>query len=552
MMVILIFLLACAVSAQDLEGISNAKPVALQGSVGFKTSLYGADGASNRQDPLAYGVDANATLDFYGVSMPFSLTWYDRNVSYSHPFAQFGLSPKYKWMTGHFGYRSVAFSEFTLNGRTFLGAGLELTPGNWRLGGLYGKFNNEADYNPVTASEIRPLSRTGWAVKTGYGAQRGFLDVTMLRIGDDDANYKPSTDPDVPTPEQNVAAGVHGKINIRDDVVLESEGAVSVVTGDTKAQKLEGDAPAWLSFGNAFIDINESSEYATALKANLKWKINRALVSGLEYRRIEPGYRSLGAYYFANDLENININQTVIFYRNKVNVRGSLGFQHDNLADTKATTTTRTIGSVNTSYQINTKFGLDAGYSNFSTSQKAGTTPLIDSLKLDQVNSNITVAPRFATADQRHSHSVVLMGNFMVLSDGNKATRKTTETNTSTYSLNYTVGFVPEKAAVTASLSRTALNNAFYKSTLSGVSAGVNKTLASDRLNLGWNNSFMVNRVNNDDGTVFTTSATAGYRLLEHNNINLNVYFTRCGFEKGSVSPSTKEYRGDLNYVYSF
>ncbi len=260
----------------------------------------------------------------------------------------------------------------------------------------------------------------------------------------------------------------------------------------------------------------------------------------------------MGAYYFTNDLQNININQTALLYQNKINLRGSFGIQNDNLANNKKSTSNRTVGSINASYQINTKFGLDAGFSNFTTSQKAGTVPLIDSLKLNQVNKNITIAPRFAVANEKYSHAVVLMGNFMVLDDMNKKTRAATETNTSIYNLTYALGLIQEKAGISTSLNYTALDNAFAKSNMSGITVGVNKTLVSDKLNLGWNNSFMVNRVNNDDGTVFSSNATAGYKLSEHQNLTLNLYYSSSSFEKGSLSPSTKEYKGDLNYGYAF
>lgn len=549
---LLLLALTSLISAQDLETIGTAKPFTLSGGFNLKTGLYGCEGSPSRQDPFTYGIDANATLDFYGVSMPFSFSYYDGNKSYTHPFNQFGLSPKYKWITGHFGYRSVTFSEFTLNGKTFLGAGLELIPGKWRLGGLYGKFNDKGEDDALKAQGLKPLSRKGWAAKVGYGFKNASLDLSLLRIADDDADYDPIIDTAGPAPEQNFATSVHGKLNLNDNLVFETEGAVSVLTTNAKAQSLSGDKPGWLSFGSGFIDINESSEYYKALKANLKWKINRRFVSGIEYRRIDPGYKTMGAYYFTNDLQNININQTALLYQNKINLRGSFGLQNDNLANNKKTTSNRTVGSINASYQINTKFGLDAGFSNFTTSQKSGTVPLIDSLKLNQVNKNITIAPRFVVANEKFSHAVILMSNFMVLNDMNKKTRAATETNTSIYNLTYALGLLPQKANLSASLNYTALDNALAKSNISGITAGVNKTMASDKLNLGWTNSFMINRVNNDDGTVFSSNATAGYRFSEHQTLNLNLYYSSNSFEKGSLSPSTKEYKGDLNYGYTF
>jgi len=39
------------------------------------------------------------------------------------------MSPYYKWITIHVGYRNINYSQFTLAGHTILGAGIELHPG---------------------------------------------------------------------------------------------------------------------------------------------------------------------------------------------------------------------------------------------------------------------------------------------------------------------------------------------------------------------------------------------------------------------------------------
>jgi hypothetical protein len=537
--------------AQDLSDLKNTKPVTFQGSIGAKLSFYGANGIPSRQDPFAYGFDANATLSLYGISMPFSFTWYDRNKSYSHPFNQYGLSPKYKWITGHFGYRSVSFSEFTLNGHTFLGAGVELNPGKWRIGVLYGKFNQNSDYDPYKAKVIPLLTRKGWAVKAGYGTENTFLDFSMLKIADNDKNYQPSVDPDVPTPEQNLAMGLHGKVTIIKNLSLEAEGAISVITDNSKAGSLKS-TDKWLSLADGFLIINQTSQHFSAFKSNLKWKISKALTSGLEYKRIDPGYSSMGAYFFNTDLENFNITQSALLLKNKMNLHGSLGLQHDNLDHSKKYTSRRTVGALAMSYQITQKFGLDANYNNFTTNQSAGTLAIIDTLKLFQVNSSYSLTPRFMVANEKRSHLIMFMFNNMALDDKNKKTANQTETNTTILNLTYSLGLIPAKFNITTSLNSTRLKNNLYQNIMSGVTLGLNKVLASDKITLSWSNSYMINKINSDKGTVINTAFTGGFRITPKQSINLSIYYTDNKFAKGSTTPSYNEYRGDFSYVYSF
>jgi hypothetical protein len=553
LIILVIFLLQyITLQAQDLYNLKNTKPLTFQGSLGTKMSFYGADGISSRQDPFSYGLDVNATISFYGVSMPFSFTWYDRNKSYSHPFNQYGLSPKYKWITAHVGYRSLNFSEFTLNGHTFLGAGFELTPGNWRIGALYGKFSENSEYDPYKAKEIPQLTRRGWAVKLGYGTEKQFIDFSILRIGDNDKDYVISTDPDLPTPQQNLAMSLHGKTSLRKNITLEAEGAISIFTSNSKAGAFNGNMDAWYSLSNGFITINQSSEHYSAFKSKLNWRINKVFTSGIEYRRIGAGYKSLGAYFFNNDVENINLTQNVLLLKNKMNLRGSLGLQHDNLDNTKAFTSKRTIGSLSMSYQITQKFGIDANYNNFTTNQKAGTSAIIDTLKLFQVNRSYSFSPRYMVANEKRSHMIMLMYNYSALDDKNKKTANQTETNTNMVNLTYSLGLIPTKLTVTASLISTQLKNNLYINTMSGFTSGIQKMLLSDKLSLGWNNSFMINKVNADKGSIFNTALTAGLKFLKNNSINFSFYYTSNKFADGSATPSYNEYRGDFSYVYSF
>lgn len=547
-----ILFIGLKLTGQDLANLKNSKPLTLQGSIGTKMSLYGVDGIESRQDPFTYGIDVNATISLYGISMPFAFTWYNRNKSYSTPFNRYGISPTYKWVTGHFGYRNVTFSEYTLNGHTFLGAGFELTPGNWRIGAIYGKFNEKSDYDPYAAKEITQLTRRGYAVKLGYGTEKNFLELSMLNIADIDKDYEPSTDPDMPTPEQNFAMSAHGKATIIKNLSIETEFALSTYTINSKANALKGSMDTWFNISENFLTINQSSEYYSAFKANLKWKINKSLTSGIEYKRIDPGYRSMGAYFFTNDIEVVNINQSVILLNNKINVRGSLGLQHNNLDNTKKYTSKRTVGALNMSYQINKYFGIDASYNNFTTNQKAGSMAVIDSLKLYQVNKTFTITPRYMISSEKYTHMLMLLFTNMALDDKNKTTENQTETNTNILNLTYSVGIIPSKLNISASLSNTKLKNNLYENILTGITLGISKMLLSDKLSLSWNNSYMVNKINDEKGNVVNSTLTAGFRFLKKNNINLNLYYISNQFEEGSNQPSYKEYRGDISYVYTF
>ena len=72
-------LAVCALQAQELSDLKNVKPFDISGSIGLNSSFYSVSGIPERQAPFAYGINANATLTVFGISMPFSFTWYDND-----------------------------------------------------------------------------------------------------------------------------------------------------------------------------------------------------------------------------------------------------------------------------------------------------------------------------------------------------------------------------------------------------------------------------------------------------------------------------------------
>ena len=316
---ILFLITAVVLQGQSLTDLKNTKPFAVNCSLGLNTAFYNASGIPDRQTPFAFGLNANATLTVYGISMPFSFIWYsNEKAGFHQPFNQFGISPTYKWLTLHLGYRNVSFSEFTLNGHTFLGAGLEARPGKFRLAAVYGKFNETSQYDLLMADSIPKLTRLGWAGKIGYGTEKTFVDVSMLRIGDNKKNFVPSDNPEYPVPAQNIALGLTSRISITSKLIFSVDGSVSFLTPNSTLGTSDTINDRLMLYASNLISINETSQRFSAVKTSLSYNFSRNVSSAIEYRRIDPGYQSMGSYFFNNDLEQVTFNQTFSFLENKI------------------------------------------------------------------------------------------------------------------------------------------------------------------------------------------------------------------------------------------
>ena len=193
--------------------------------------------------------------------MPFSLTWYNHSKkgSFYQPFNQFGISPTYKWLKVHLGYRNLTFSEFTLSGYTFLGAGVEATPGKFRFGAVYGKFNQNSTYDLAMADSIendadgmggKSRVRNREPLRRPFGAEdRGQYQAVRSAIHQ----------PGMPTPEQNVAFGLTSRFEITPKLLFSFDGSYSFYTKDLTLAPADSIADAMLRFAGNLITVNNSA-----------------------------------------------------------------------------------------------------------------------------------------------------------------------------------------------------------------------------------------------------------------------------------------------------
>ena len=490
--------------------------------------------------------------------MPFSLTWYNNNKkgSFSQPFNQFGISPTYKWLTLHLGYRNLTFSEFTLNGYTFLGAGLEARPGKFRLGAVYGKFNQNSTYDLAMADSMPKMTRTGWAAKVGYGTENRFIDFSVVRIGDntdafDSLAAKPLK-PGMPMPEQNIAFGLTSRFAFTPQLMFTFDGSYSFYTKNRMELPPDSISDGWLRLVKGLITVNGTTSYFRAFKTSLNYRFTPSIVTGIEYRRVDPGFRSMGSYFFNNDVQHITFNQTVGLMDGKVNLNGSLGIQNDNLDGSKANTAHRVIGSFSGNYTINENWALDASFNNYSTNQRAYKTAGSDSLLIFQVNRTFMLMPRFTKATPTASHMVMLNLNYTTLDDRNKTTSDMVDTDTYMAMLLYNFGLPALRLNISAGANYTSMTNKNFKNVMVGGNLNLSKTFLSDKLSLNWSNNIMSNKINDDSGLIINSALNGAFRFHPKHLLSLNFSLINNRFANEAAVPSYDEIRGDISYVFTF
>lgn len=492
----------------------------------------------------------NFNLNLAGVELPFSFVYSEQERNYRQPFNQFGVSPKYKWVTLHIGYRNINYSPFTLAGHSMLGLGIDLNPGKFRFGFMYGRFMRPVEGNASGDANSTPsFKRRGFATKIGYGNNKQFFDLIFLRITDDSSSIKRDSTIKNLTPAVNLVIGYNTHIELWKKFIFESEAAYSAYTENLGSKEVSSNDAITNATG-AFIGVNGSTKKNSAVRASFQYKEKYYAIK-LQYKRISPNYKSMGTYFMNNDLQQIAIEPSAMLIKNKLNLRASIGLQNDNLNNAKKATTYRLISNMSVSYNPFPIFGIDASYSNYYTNQSAGRQALLDSTKYYQINENITISTRFIITGKQINHIISFSYNFMRLNDKNTITEKISEYSTHNISGNYIITLLQYNASISACINYTSMKMSTSTNNFIGGTVGLSKSFLKNKLSVNVPISLQRTTSNGLSGWIMNTGSTINYKPFKRHSFNFN--FNYIGNLKATiVSPVFNEIKGVLGYIFNF
>ncbi|MBL1409166.1 hypothetical protein JKG61_10420 [Sphingobacterium sp. C459-1T] len=548
--------------AQDLTKIAQQKPFAFQGNLELRGMFYGASGIPNRLEPVNYLINGSPTFTFYGWSVPTNFTISKKETTFQQPFNQFGLSPTYKWITLHAGYRNINFSPYTLAGHTILGGGIELTPGKLRFGMMYGRLNRATVIDTSSMSLVPfSFSRKGIALKIGYGTANNFFDLNILHAKDDS-----TTNPDGltfvgnrVTPAANSVLSYGTRITVFRNFFIESDAAISLLTRDINSRlSLDSIEDKTLRQLSNLLDINGTSEWFLAFSAGGGYRAKDYAVK-VNYRRVEPGFTSMGAYYFTNDIENLTIAPSYNHPKGYIRFQGNVGLEQDNVRLQKESTSRRWIASANLSSDVTKQLGIDVQFSNYSNNQKPNTLRFADSLKIVQTTRTLGIVPRYTISNEDAVHLILLSANFNAMNDynsyfDNTGNAPSRDINSTQYLLNYTLSLLKNHATVNSNLSYTHLNSQAIKNSYKGIGVGGTYVLLNNKMTTGFNMNYLLGEANANKSNIFNSSFNLAFKLNKLQAIRAMVYFTNNN--PGSVitggQPAFTETRGEIAYQLNF
>jgi hypothetical protein len=565
-MVTLVLLLLRAKStwAQNIGALKGQDPVSFHGSLGAGMDFYNSNETYPTRDPFAWNLYGSFTPSFYGFSLPFSFVITQYSKSYTTPFAQLGISPSYKWIKLHLGYRSIAFSPLVFDGQSFLGAGIELSPKGFYFGAFYGRLNAAISEDTTYGHTLQPqYARMGYGLKIGVGNSKNNISFQVFHAKDDSGSIHRVYDSlTTILPQENSVAGASWHFTFFRKLSFTGDLAGSLLNRDQSYEQIDSIGYYKIPrLVQKLMPINYSSVFSYAGQAQLSLLLKNFNASA-GYRRIQPDFVSLGVPYALNDLEMINGNIGTSLDKGRISMNAAYNSQHNDLSHMLSSSLLTRTGNVSLNAFVNRHLNVNMNLTGVQVYQRDGLLKLSDSVRMNQFMFTATLSPSLNFADETRQHTIGASVSYTDLDDHNPVTAAQTGGNNFSSSLNYALFFskVYWGLNVTAIYSQYGQGENKYQS--AGLNAGANAQLlkAHNWMVQGSIGYFLNHDTGSPAGNNTTFSFSSSYGLKTH---SLSVYVSYILTPPVNLNPlltvnrvpyavNTKNLAGGITYAYHF
>ncbi len=511
--------------SQDLSQVGKGSPVQLSGSLSAQAGpyLYFGEGEP-RNEPFWWQITGSPSVNIYGWQIPFTFNYGSRNRSFSQPFNRYGVSPYYKWVTLHAGYRSIRMNPYVMSGIQFLGGGVEMNPKRFRFAAFYGRFAKPIaqDTNAtITDAPSAAFRRMGYGAKIGVGNRRSYFDLSLVKVYDEVKSIA-ILDSSSLKPQDNVAFGVSTRLAITKRISFSFEGGASLVNRDLNLAVI--DSVQKYNPVPDFFQIRQGAQLLKAGNASLNFN-NKNFGLKIQAKQVDADYRALAAFYQQSDLRSFSIEPSVRLKKNKIKLSASIGRQQDNISGRKAFTSVRTISSANVSVQATKEYNFNVNFSNFGTTQQAGLSVLNDTFRVAQNNLTFSVSQNYVVTNKLRTLSASMNVSYQELQDLNRFdTYSSSENQVWFMNLNVNRVRLADNFGLLGgvNLSRNAYFGGSY--ILVGPTVGASKPFLKDKLrtniHVSWNKGY-VSGVSS--GSTLNSFATLAYQVKKAHQFSVTI-----------------------------
>lgn len=548
-------------AAQDLEKINWKQPIKITGGLNITNTFYQSQGMPARRDPWYWMIGGNINANVFGVvAVPVSFQFSQQNKSYTQPFNQYGMSPRYKAWTVHAGYRSLQYSTYTVGGNVWLGGGVEYRPSAspFYVSILYGRFQKAVNEygSDGLVSGTPAYERWGYGGKIGYQKDGKSYAFQLFRAKDnastvDDTLAKQANI----APGINVVWGVTAKQPLSKHIIVDAEFAMSAYTTDYRGEQSDVVGHPYFNNLGSFFQTNTSTKINNAFQTSINYN-QRNYQLKFAYRRIGPQYRTMGSVFLNNDIEDISGGVTWKMLQQKMTASLTAGLQRNNLDNKLTQQAVRNAFSGSLSYAPTKRLNFATQYSNFLSNTKFNNTNVTanqlslqqnsDSIRYNQVTQNASLNGTYSIGDSLLKHSI------MATLSWQKA-RDSRSNNSDFYSGNvgYSIMFVPSQLSFNLNILSTFNTSNGLHNQMLGPNLGVAKKI-SKATRISYNTAYVTNSVEQVKvGHTLTNRIGVSVKQGKHHTFNVDLNWMQR-MQKMAATQNSSEWRANIVYAYVF
>ena len=504
--------------AQYSERQTLVDPLTVSGTVGTQVTSSWNNADLHYNSPFSTIAYANMIYNVYGISVPMSVNVInvsDKPFSFSKPVFTFNFRPMWKKFTFHLGTSCMNFSNYTYNGISFDGVGVDYRGDKVRFGGFYGNFNHATTFrtelddrsaiqflsdsllglNNVAYTTLPQFKRKAYAAHVAVGSMRNYVDLSLLHAADDlnslpsewylcDLNSSQVLDTimrdSTMQGKENLALGLKGHFTIGKGVLFEANLGASFFTPDISRQeiKLDGNDDGTVVANRLMGGIRKTGLFDPRYGSEVRFagdallNLNFMPVSAtLTYCFVQPDYTSLGANGFNQNAQTFGGNFSTSLLDSKAFLYLNGYLQRDNLD--KKQLFTNQVGSytVNWNNYFGDNVALGVMYYGVTQKQLDGVVEVPEDTRINQIAHCLDLSPSYTLLlDNTHTFSL----DFNVLQNKNRNKKMEWmgfDVTTTSFGLGYEVYLTDARVSLDAnydySLSRS-LGNDYNSHGLSG------------------------------------------------------------------------------------
>jgi hypothetical protein len=409
---------------------------------------------------------------------------------------------------------------------------------------------------------VPSFKRLGAGFKALYNNNNKKLGIALFYAKDDEKSILMPTTGDFQhiKPMENTAFSIEGGLKLAKQLSWEGELATSILTENT----MSTDAP--IVKANPLLKLfkseNSTTKMFNALKSNLNYIIGQEGMIGVGYERVAPEYRTLGAYYFTNDFENITVNAQ---HTGKVNMGLSTGIQYDNLNDKKGSNSGRMVISSNVSFKANEQLNLTGNYSNFQSFTFIRTgferinrvTPFdnLDTLNFTLLTQNAMINANYNfKQDSAKAQTLNMSLNFME-SDSKRGslTVNTPQLNNGSRfinsAMNYSIAYPAQKMTIVTGLNLSYNYGGISNTLTAGPMVMVSKPMFNKKIQANGMLAYNVSQTSQINQHVITLNMGSNTTVHKKHNLTGNILMQH---RMTNRSAPALVFTGSVGYNYAF